>query len=539
MKKFAKVKGMNWRTFASHLYTYQKRGIEGLVPCYGHRKGKNPYLKSVGSIILEVFQPGKGYKRAFDKLVPICEREGIKAPSYDTFISLAKQLSGLTSQHYLPDQTGEYKGTIRADLRITPKNPLAALQQLKHVIERSPAISARVKEASLKLLDRDLAITSPRVCKYKPIRLDAPLTDEEIRQLGVYKSGDNKKYRDRATAILMANDNRTMLEILMEVDYASTTVYTWFAKFKKKRVGFVKKEAYRPNFKRVLAERANRIVDILHTAPKLYAINRTSWTYGTIVRVYRETYGKELSIRTVQSIIKETGYKWRRARRVLTSPDPEYRAKTKKVLDTLQNLGPNDAFCFIDEAGPWQVKKYGGKSLTPDGTIKTFPQFQTPKGRVTFIASLDAAKNQVTWFFTKSKDTDEVIRLIRILISEYHRYSTLYLTWDCASWHRSKKLQKFLEEVNSDKEGPTIKVVPLPKQSQFLNVIESVISGMKKAVIHNSDYQSEDEMKAAISRHFEERNDYFKENPKRAGNKIWDKEFFSLDEIEGGLFKKM
>lgn len=115
----------------------------------------------------------------------------------------------------------------------------------------------------------------------------------------------------------------------------------------------------------------------------------------------------------------------------------------------------------------------------------------------------------------------------------------LYLTWDCASWHGSKKLQNFLDEVNSDEEGPTVKVVPLPKQSQFLNVIESVFSGMKKAVIHNSDYQSENEMKAAITCHFEERNDYFQENPKRAGNKIWDKEFFSLDEIEGGLFKKM
>ncbi len=43
---------------------------------------------------------------------------------------------------------------------------------------------------------------------------------------------------------------------------------------------------------------------------------------------------------------------------------------------------------------------------------------------------------------------------------------------------------------------------------------------MKKAVIHHSDYQSEDEMKTAISRHFVERNDYFRDNPKRAGDKL-------------------
>jgi len=49
---------------------------------------------------------------------------------------------------------------------------------------------------------------------------------------------------------------------------------------------------------------------------------------------------------------------------------------------------------------------------------------------------------------------------------------------------------------------------------------------MKKAVIHHSDYRSEDEMKMAISTHFVERNDYFRENPKRAGKKIWDIDFF-------------
>lgn len=34
---------------------------------------------------------------------------------------------------------------------------------------------------------------------------------------------------------------------------------------------------------------------------------------------------------------------------------------------------------------------------------------------------------------------------------------------------------------------------PLPKRAQFLNVIESVFSGMARAVIQNSDYASVDE----------------------------------------------
>lgn len=82
-------------------------------------------------------------------------------------------------------------------------------------------------------------------------------------------------------------------------------------------------------------------------------------------------------------------------------------------------------------------------------------------------------------------------------------------------------------------------MVPLPKQSQFLNVIEAVFGGMKKAVIFNSDYGSEYEMKTAIVRHFRERNQFFKANPKRAGKKVWDREYFNLEKLDSGLFKRM
>ena len=87
--------------------------------------------------------------------------------------------------------------------------------------------------------------------------------------------------------------------------------------------------------------------------------------------------------------------------------------------------------------------------------------------------------------------------------------------------------------------GPIIQLVPLPVSAQFLNVIEGVFSAMTRAVIHNSDYQSADEMKSAISRHFAERNAYFTENPKRAGKKIWELDFFNdYDSLRSGNYRE-
>jgi len=42
--------------------------------------------------------------------------------------------------------------------------------------------------------------------------------------------------------------------------------------------------------------------------------------------------------------------------------------------------------------------------------------------------------------------------------------------------------------------------------------------------IHNSNYQSVDEAKAAIDRYIAERNAFFRANPRKAGNKIWGEE---------------
>ena len=112
-----------------------------------------------------------------------------------------------------------------------------------------------------------------------------------------------------------------------------------------------------------------------------------------------------------------------------------------------------------------------------------------------------------------------MIDLIEILFNQHTFTSRIYLTWDAASWHKSGLLVEWLDTFNVETSAsgfaPTIHLVPLPTSSQFLDVIEAVFSGMKKAVVHHSDYQSEGEMKTAISRHFVERNSYFRDNPKR------------------------
>jgi len=147
-------------------------------------------------------------------------------------------------------------------------------------------------------------------------------------------------------------------------------------------------------------------------------------------------------------------------------------------------------------------------------------------GSIIVTAAIELSSNQVTHFYSLRKNTAEMIRMMEALVAAYRDRTKLYLSWDAASWHVSKKLFERIDTHNAGigSNGPRIVTAPLPARAQFLNVIESVFSGMARAIIHNSNYGSVDEAKAAIDRYFCERNAYFKSNPRRAGGKLWGKE---------------
>jgi transposase len=289
-----------------------------------------------------------------------------------------------------------------------------------------------------------------------------------------------------------------------------------------------------------VSERTKRILELLHHKPASYGINRTNWTQPALLKAYEQSYGEVISRSALAKIIRRTGYRWRKAQRVLTSPDPSYHEKVELLLKTLRCLGTDEMFFFLDEWGPVQVRKRGGKAYRTDHA--TIPRRQVSRGSVSLIAALSATTNHVTWHFLESKDSHAMMDMIEILYNQYHTKTKLYITWDAVAWHNSgpllEALDQFNEETRALSVGPIIQLVPLPTSSQFLNVIEGVLSGMTRAVINNSDYPNAAQMKQAISKHFTERNEHFKHNPRRVVKKIWEFDFFQdFDALRSGNYK--
>ena len=179
------------------------------------------------------------------------------------------------------------------------------------------------------------------------------------------------------------------------------------------------------------------MIKLIHETPHLSGINRTSWSLKSLAQAYQQKYGESISKTMISTYVKTEGYSIKKAKKVLTSPDPGYREKLIKITNILSHLREKEKFFSIDEYGAFSVKIQGGKALTKKGDARTYPQYQKSKGRLICTAALELSTNQITHFYSITKDTKEMIKLLEVLLKEYSEEDRIYLSWDAASWHVS------------------------------------------------------------------------------------------------------
>ncbi len=346
------------------------------------------------------------------------------------------------------------------------------------------------------------------------------LSPEDVNKLLICVRNKPLKYRNRTVAVLSYHRLIRVGHIASFLGVGPSSVSDWVRTFAQRGC-----QLLLPSTRQYCKSKdtiyRDAVFEILHAPPSAHGINRTTWRLPDIHSVMAKR-GLPIARTNIRKIIKEAGYRYLKAKKVLTSNDPNYKDKLKKITSILQKLGPKEKFFSIDEYGPFAIKIQGGRSLVPRGLARTVPQHQRSKGTLIVTAALELSTNQITHFYSPAKNTSEMVKLLHRLLDVYADQECIYFSWDAASWHASKALYARVREINMKGNGcPQVKLVPLPSSAQFLNVIESVFSGMARAIIHNSDFPSLEAAKEAIDRYFADRNEQFSKFPKRAGQKIW------------------
>jgi transposase len=335
----------------------------------------------------------------------------------------------------------------------------------------------------------------------------------------------------RSLIVSRVLDGEMAASVARDFRVSTKTVFKWIARFRAKGSIGLDDRSSRPHriARRHLQpgkELSDAVFALLHTPPRDSGFNRTTWRLADLHSAL-QTQGVLTTRNNLSAVIKQAGYQWKKARITLTSSDPLYREKVDAIKKVLSELMDDEAFFSIDEFGPFAVKMRGGKALQPPGKVRQVPQWQKSKGSLIVTAALELSRNQIIHFYSDQKNSTETCKLIDQLRRQFKGYRRIYLSWDAAPWHSSEQLLDRVEFLNgwaAYDRAPRIEILPLPAQAQFLNVIESVFSGMARAVIHNSDYATVADAQTAITRYLEDRNRSFAIAPRRAGRSIWGRE---------------
>ena len=203
-------------------------------------------------------------------------------------------------------------------------------------------------------------------------RFSDKLDLEDIRKLHHVIINQPLKYRNRAITILLYLENCSQHSISRFLFMNQGSVKSYIDRYKEggieelftHRLKVIKKYE-NPEYKEALFK-------ILHAPPSSYNINRTTWKLDDLQRIMTlEDFG--LCKDSIRMIIKNSGYSVRKAKKVLTSNDPNYQKKLERITHILENLGPKEKFFSIDEYGPFAVKLQGGRSPIGPGKVKTIP----------------------------------------------------------------------------------------------------------------------------------------------------------------------
>ena len=158
------------------------------------------------------------------------------------------------------------------------------------------------------------------------------------------------KKRNRAILALAVLQRIPLAHVHRYLKISSSTAYRWAKIFQD---GGTKALLF-PDTARSLkcgSEAVNvALFKVLHCPPQSYGFARTNWR-ATDLKAAMATEGVVTSLWTIRRAIRQAGYRWKKAKVTLTSNDPRYREKLKKITSILKNLYDDEGFFLWTNTG--------------------------------------------------------------------------------------------------------------------------------------------------------------------------------------------
>ena len=166
----------------------------------------------------------------------------------------------------------------------------------------------------------------------KPIKIK-PLTTEELAELDeLYHRTKDVRVRSRAQMILLgAEEKMTAPQIAKIVRRNDQTVRRWIKRFNAEGCSGLSDEPKSGPPRRVTDSYRERLLVVVRRRPRSLEQPYSLWTLQRLVDFMAEETGLRFSTETVRLILKANDIVISRPQHKVSSPDPEYEVKKRRL----------------------------------------------------------------------------------------------------------------------------------------------------------------------------------------------------------------
>jgi transposase len=180
-----------------------------------------------------------------------------------------------------------------------------------------------------------------------------PLSDDERKTLKAGLRSPDAFILRRCQILLASAEGGTAYQIARTFGCHDQTVRNVIAKFNEKGLKkTLRKGSRRPHTIHAAFDekQAEKLKEMLHKSPRSFGRHSSLWTLKMTAEVSFEEglIEKRVSEETIRATLERMGVRWRRAKRWITSPDPEYeRKKAARPTDEDGREQPRELGCRL------------------------------------------------------------------------------------------------------------------------------------------------------------------------------------------------
>lgn len=309
-----------------------------------------------------------------------------------------------------------------------------------------------------------------------PIIAAIPDEERQLMRKEAQQTHD-KNHARRLIAMLMLHQGMTVTDVARLLCAARSSVGRWINWFTLHGVEGLK--SLRPG-------RAPRwpVADILQLlpllvqrSPKDFGWLRSRWSTELLALVINRLFDVTLHRSTLHRYLRQADMVWRRAVPTLKIKDPHYEEKRLVIDQALAQEQTAHPVFYQDEVDIDLNPKIGADWM-PKGQQK---RIATPgQNQKHYLAgALHSGTGRVHYVSGSSKSSDLFISLLETLRRTYRRAKTITLVADNYIIHKSRKVERWLEE------NPKFRLLFLPMYSPWLNPIERLWLSLHETITRN------------------------------------------------------